>query len=229
MKRQLLFLLLCLGLTSGCATTSYQRASATSVRMDETVKSLTQASRDLDTAVSSLNGLQGRTGSDLRQQYQLFTKRVNLLVSREKQLIARQNQLDAVSREYFSSWQDELKKFKSSDLKKKSRQRRLMTIDVYDRMFDALQVQQESYQLMLNDFADIRRYLGYDLTPDAVNSISENIRKANDDSKSVQQKITQAINELQRTPAPTASEAASAPPPVNPPAAPQPPQPSGQK
>lgn len=206
--------LACCVVFSGCATTtpatysSYRRASATTARMEETGQSLVKAGREIDAAVNSLNSLQGKSGQELRQQYDVFIRRVNVLETMVKRLAAKQNKLETASKKYFNAWENELKRFTNASLKRKSRQRRQMAIDSFNTMFDALQVEDEAYRLILNDMKDIRRFLGYELTPDSIISISENIKRVNDDVVVVHRKIDQALKELQGTQTPLPTETA---------------------
>jgi hypothetical protein len=201
-------LVCCAALLPGCATApmSYNRASAMTQRMDETDRSLARAAREIDSAVNSLNGLQGKSGADLRQQYIIFIRRVNNLEAEQKRVAARENQLEETARTYFRAWEDDLRRFSSADMKKKSRQRLMNTMDSYNRMFDALQVEDESYRIILNDMRDLRRYLGYDLTQDSVNSLGENIKRINQDAQTARQKISEASKELQVTQSPVSSD-----------------------
>jgi chromosome segregation ATPase len=174
--------------------------------MEDTDKGLTTAQRDIDNAVSSLNALQGKSGPDLRQQYIAFNRRVNSLEAQQRKLQSRQDSLQQTARSYFRSWEDDLKRFSNSELKKKSRQRMMNTMDSYNKIFDALAVQDDAYRTILNDMRDLRRYLGYDLTQDSVNSLSDNIKKVNQDAQSVRDKMREASRELEGTSTPVPSE-----------------------
>jgi hypothetical protein len=182
--------------------------------MEETARTLVQGGRSIDDTISALVNLQGRSGPDLQAQYSAFMRRVRQLEAQERKVLARQNSLELASKAYFDSWDAELKRFSSLELKKKSRERRQLAIDSFNRMFDALQVEEESYRVILNDLSDIRRYLGYDLTLQSVDSLKDEIKKVSADSLLVHQKIDQAVRELQltRTPLPAETQAPPAPP-----------------
>lgn len=205
----LLAFLCCILSVTGCATPSYRQAALTTTRMDETSRSLMRAGREIDNTVSALVNLQGKSGVDLRNQYLAFMRRVNELEKQERRVAARQNKLEAASRKYFSSWEDDLRRFRSAELKQKSRERRRAAIDNFDRMFDGLQVQDEAYRRILYDLEDIRRFLSYDLSQQSVDAIKDNIKRVTDDAAVVRSKIDEAVRELQGTTAPLPSETQS--------------------
>lgn len=205
MRNALIWLTCCVVL-GGCATASYKQAAVTTTRMEEAGASLTRAGREIDDTVAALNSLKGKNGIDLRNQYKVFVRRLDAMETQRRQVAARQSRLEAASKSYFAAWDSDLKRFRSSDLRKKSRQRRQAAIDSFNRMFDALQIEEEAYSTIMADMKDIRRYLGYELSPQSVDSLKDEVQKVNSDAAAVHQKIDQAVKELQGTQTPLPSD-----------------------
>jgi len=198
--RRLFQIVLCLAaiVPVGCATRGYERASATSFRIDVLTTELTAAKLKLDTSVGALDKVIS-TEDDSFEPYMNFVHALAQMEGQADTIHAQAEALRSVGASYFDEWEATLASFTSEDMRKLSEARRADLMLAYDEITAVSQKTKEAYEPLMSDLNDIKQYLGLDLSAASVSGIGEQVTKVKGEAAKVQESIdalVQALDQL---------------------------------
>lgn len=193
--------MLLLGMTAclaACGTLGEQYVERATASIHEAQDELTQAKAQIEGTMSKLNVLVNQKEKDMRQPYKLFVRQLAESEVSKEGLRDRLEEMKTDGDTYFQVWERELESFSNPEIRERCEKRRNTALESYQQVTETVQATIDSFDLLLVDLRDIRRYLDIDLTSGGIAAISEVIDKANADSAEVKDLIDSAIRALDR-------------------------------
>jgi hypothetical protein len=187
-----------LALVAGCSTPGYKAAEKTNNSLADVKTELVTDKTALRTAVDNLNDLVYNPQSDLRPQYEKFSKSVNVL---DKSAISSRKSAKefAANREgYLAKWRADTSAITDVDLRARAIDRIHDTEKDFVVLGDKLIAADNALTPLVADIKAIRDYLGNDLTAANIRLVSDRATTAKNNSIAVNQKIDDAIVETDK-------------------------------
>jgi hypothetical protein len=213
-----LFLLSLLA-TSGCKTTTHQRAEIASRRIGDTKAEAVLAKGLITESIDTLNDLTNNPQPNIEPQYEKFSESVDKLETGVQRTRDRISDMRIKREAYLASWQKEAEAIQSPEMQKRA----MVRIEEAKSNFGKLNILGEevktSFAPFLASFKDLQRYIGSDLTPAGVKSVVDLAERARQEEPAIQKSLDALIAELDRVKGEFSSNApvASPPPPPPPP------------
>ena len=218
--------------SSGCKTTTHQRAETAGRRIGETQAEAVHAKSLITESMAALDDLTMNPQPNIEPQYKKFSAAVDKLASGVERTRDSIGDMRAKREEYLASWQKDAESIQDPEMQKRA----LTRIEEAKAAFGKLNVLGEGAKTSLAPFLasvkDLQRYIGSDLTPAGVKSVADLAGKARQSEPALQKDLDDLIAELDRvkgvfsSTAPTPAEAPPAAPPPTPAAGPPPPAPA---
>lgn len=200
-----------LAILTGCAPKgAYEKAEVASRSLATTRAELTGAKAQIDLAVAALDDLVNNPQADMKKQYATFSSAVDSLNKSVDK--ARDRALDARAKreEYLAQWKADTEAISNPDLKARALQRMGDAKASFERLREHLDAIRTTAAPFHSDINDLRRYLGNDLTPAGVKSVSDLVTKTRSGATDTKTKIDEAIAEIDRVSAEISPSAAPA-------------------
>lgn len=182
----------------GLESSGHKRIMKTSSTLSDSKDELLKTKSIIGDAMTTMNGLVQQTFEDILKQYKQFSKE---LANAEKQcskMCDSAEEIQAQGDRFYIAWEEELASFDNPDIRKRSEDRRQISLESYHRMTIAVQAAVEGFDPFLAEMKDIQKYLDIDLTPAGIASISTQIEKTIEKATVVQENIDVAVAEIDR-------------------------------
>jgi len=200
-----------LAVFAGCATSGSNSSSKTASSMDEAREALGKGRAYVSTAVATLNGLLSSQG-DLRRGFDGLESVLGDNRSAADKIGDKLNSMRTSWAAHFSKWQKEVQGIQNAEVRALAEQRRAAAFENFQRAIAQVEGARGAYQEFVQTLSDIRGFLARDITPGALRTITPTIQKASDSAKALQQRLDDAVAELERVAKEFSSQAqASAP------------------
>lgn len=182
----------------GCQTPGYKKAAKTNNSLADVKAELIADKSNLQAAVNHLNDLVYRPASDLRPQYVKFADSVKTLEkSTEASGDSARNMVDN-REEYMSKWRADIAQMTDVDLRMRALDRIQSTEQNFVTLGNKLVDANRSIMPLVNDLKAISVYLGNDLTASGIKTITDRATNAKNQSIAVNQKIDDAVMEVDK-------------------------------
>lgn len=198
MKTRLTASVLSLAFLVGCATPGYKRAEKTSNNLADVKTELITDKARLRTATDSLNALIYEPKSDLRPQYEKFAADVDALETSTAASRASAKAMVADREAYMAKWRADTAAITDTDLRMRAMERLDATRESFDTLGTKLLDASNTMAPVVNDLKALKAYLGNDLTASNIKLISDRATAAKNNSIAVNQKIDDAVMELDK-------------------------------
>ncbi len=186
---------LLLGVLMAVACNAGQLALANSV--NEAIAEVNATNAQLAETMKSVNALMATgSGKDLRPAYQTYVQNVEKTRQAADTTKHRYEQMNADSKNYFSTWKDDNGKISNKDIRTKANQRLEEVKGDYKSAVESLKSAAEKFNPFLSDLSDIQRALSNDLTSKGLASVGDTVKKANFDHDQVQTETNGAAAHL---------------------------------
>lgn len=190
-----------LAVSAGCASTTYNKGTATANTLQASADAVAQTSVRMNDVLVALDNLTANPTGDLRAPYDNFAKAADKLHKSTDKLDAAVEDMHATGAAYLQNWGNEMATIQSADIRSRSSDRRAQ-ISV------KLHAITSSYLSVKGDLApfasgihDIQTYLGTDLTLDGITSIKPVVAKTKADAGPLHDSIKKlqiSFNDLSR-------------------------------
>ncbi len=178
-------------LSAGCATKSGQarEVTRTMTSMQATRQELAKARGHVDDVLGAMDQLGSAPAGSLPWVYRVFTDQVSQTVRQSGTARRRANQMQAQWRQYIASWEREIGKLSTPELRAGAAERRQMVRQDYDRLRDAAGAMEQAYPPFLTQLRDIQKSLSLDLTPPGVRVVQPAFEDAHKSGADLQRAI----------------------------------------
>ena len=166
---------------SGCA--SSPDAGATVASMNTFGVELAKVKDSIDDTVKALEAVVGTEASDIRVNFEAYTKSVAALDRQAQVVRKRAGEMRTMGDEFFKEWEPE-------DV---SPERRAELTASYAKIQEDTTLAKEQFTPFLQALKDIESYLELDLSPTGINSMGELTKKAKDNGAKVKTSIDAAL------------------------------------
>ncbi len=184
---------------SGCAATAgagYERAGSTSESLTTVREEIADAKPVVAEVTSNLEDIANRPAADLKPQFEAFTASLREAERREQRINRRietsQNRREA----YMERWQEDIDEISSQNLRDRALGRMNDTRDKFDALDAKLDVMQQDYKELLEQFNDLRRFLSSDLTIAGISTIRTDVEEIRELEGQLQDAMDDAITAL---------------------------------
>jgi hypothetical protein len=178
-------------LSAGCATKSGQarEVTRTMTSMQATRQELVKARGHVDDVLAAMDQLGSAPAASLPWVYKAFTDQVSQTVRQSGTARRRASQMQAQWRQYIASWEREIGKLSTPELRAGAAERRQMVRQDYDRLRDAAGAMEQAYPPFLTQLRDIQKALSLDLTPPGVRVVQPAFEDAHKSGADLQRAI----------------------------------------
>ncbi len=166
-----------LAASSGCA--SSPDAKATVASMDTFGVEIAKVKDSIDGALKALETVVRSPASDIRANFDAYTKSVAALDKQTKVVRGRAEEMKTMGDEFFKEWEPE----------NVSPERRAELRTSYAKIKNDMALAKEEFTPFLNSLKDIESYLKLDLSPTGINSMGDLVKKAKDNGAQVKSRI----------------------------------------
>jgi hypothetical protein len=199
-----------MGLMVACSSSSTggsDRASSTAESMATLSQRLDKAKAQVDTILGSLDGVVvASKGGDIKEAFKKFASDVDATDSAAEAARGRYASMKAKAEEHFKAWEAESQKITDPALQQAAAKRRDVAQVAFGKVVETSGKVKADYEPFISNLKDIKAYLGADLTPQAVELLEPNIKKA----KSLGESLKKSIQGLQDAMASVRSELTAA-------------------
>ncbi len=176
-------------LFTGCASTGYQKAAATSDSLSTAATQVDLARSQITEAVTALNALLMRPSEDLRPAFKRYQTAVTSLDQTVADVNRQTLEMESQGRKYFDSWDARVAQMKNENIRSRSQERQQEVTaqfnDIQQRYLDA----RRQFEPLIANLHDIQGLLSVDLTPAGVASAREFADRADGNASSVRRAL----------------------------------------
>jgi len=168
-----------LGVLAGCASTGYDKATATGTALQATAQQVSLGSAQLTETMAFLNNLVERPQADLRPQFEKFSTALDQLQALAKDVNDKATDMQAKGQDYFKAWDQQLATIKNEDIRTRSAKRQQEVAAKFQTMNGDYQEAKTAFKPLMSNLQDIKTYLSNDLTANGIASIKKTVAQAN--------------------------------------------------
>jgi len=190
LKLQLIACTAAVGLLSGCASNSYDKAAATGTALQTTAAQIYQGNAQLTLVMADLNNLVERPQADLRPQFDKFSDAVNKLQSLASDVNDKATDMQAKGADYFKDWDQQLATIKNEDVRARSSKRAKEVETKFIALNGSYQEAKTAFKPFMSDLQDIQTALGNDLTPAGIDAVKKTVAQANKEVKPLKKTVS---------------------------------------
>jgi len=194
-------------LLAGCSSPGYQKGNAAAYSMQTGAQQVQIESGVLDTTMAALKDLVNNP-SNLQQQYQRFSKQLDLLIAAAQRVDETGKRIQAKGAAYFQSWDRQLGAIDYEYIRTLSQTRRTEATNHFADVTRRYQENQQVVQPVVSYLKDIRTALGSDLTLAGVQSMKDVVANAEQNAAKVQTALASLVTDLNNSSAKLSSSVA---------------------
>jgi len=203
MKTKLITTLCALTLGAALAQPDLAAADkpASVISLADLNKQLGQLQTDVSSAIGSLNAVKdsGKDAAALSKSAAQFSRAFNALQTQMDNVRSNAVTIKATVSQHYDAWQKEMSSMESAKLREKAQDRFTQSRKEFDKIVDRATEAKEVAVPFVSELKDINIYLNADLSEEAVKSLSNDIWKLGNTSKSVNSKIEAVKEQIDRT------------------------------
>jgi len=188
--------LLSLCWVAGCATKGYDRSEDAARSLHEASASVRAQSVAFESALGSLNDLVTKPASDLKPQFELFSRSLESLVSASKRTDSAVNRMKEKNQAYLESWNKQLADMNYEYIRTNSLARKQEVTASFDAVSRRCNEAKAAVDPLIVYLQDIRRALSTDLTPGGLEAVKGIANHADDTTGKVRTALANLSTEL---------------------------------
>jgi hypothetical protein len=173
-------------------------ASMQAPTLDTFKAELTDKKAQIDGALATLNKLTDpRTpASELRGTYDTYADQLARITQHSQQMKQEAERMRDERAAYFARWEDKAAEIDNPSIRASAEARKNRLRAAHDRITTAALAARDSYDPLMRDLQDVRKFLATELSPATTAMLGDVGKKANADGANVKQKIDAVIAEL---------------------------------
>lgn len=177
--RYFLALLFSISFLTGCESTYYSAMEQVGVhkrdimvdRVEEAKSSQQEAQQEFSSALETLSALSKFDGGDLEAMYNQINDKYEDSEEASEDVSERISAIEDVSQALFDEWEEELKLYTNSKLRRNSESKMNETKSSYQTMLKAMKKAEAKMEPVLNTLRDNTLYLKHNLNASAISSL----------------------------------------------------------
>ena len=190
-------------LLAGCSSAYYSGMETFGVhkrdilvdRIDEAADSQETAKEQFKDALEQFGSVVNYDGGDLQQTYEQLNAEYESSKDSANNVSRRIDSVEAVSKDLFDEWEDELDSYTSQDLRKKSKSQLKQTRLQYSELIESMRAAEEKMQPVLDVFGDQVLFLKHNLNARAVASLQSEYESISADVAQLVREMEVSINQ----------------------------------
>ena len=194
MQRLLLVGFIALATLSACRSTKAPDPSASTVASMEQLQSeLSRAKVDVNSTVAILNQLTSKD-TDLQKQFKSLQASIKTLETKSQLVHGMRQSMDKQEAAFLEEWKGKLMRVANDDLRQQLTERRDATKAMFDELEKRCDTARATFDPWILQLNDVRKYLDANLSPSALESLSDTFDSINEGAPKLVSEID-AINE----------------------------------
>jgi hypothetical protein len=188
-------------LLAGCATTKSGQASEVTramTSMRTTREELAKARGHVDDVLATMDQLRAAPAASLPWVYRVFTDQVSQTVRQSGTVRRRASRMQAQWRQYLASWEKEIARLSTPELRAGAAERRQTVLQNYERLRNAAGAMDQAFPPFLTQLRDIQKSLSLDLTPPGVRVAQPAFEDAHKSGAVLKQTITTFMAQIEQ-------------------------------
>jgi hypothetical protein len=186
-----------LSISAGCRTTGTERAAKAAESLNVLQAEIGSANEKLGLSVAALNDLVKNPQSNLRPQYETFSKSLEALDAQIASVRSRAETMKARGKEYFTAWEETSKSLSSPEMQEYSQGRRAQLGASYESIQTEVARIGELGKPLMAALRDTQKVLSLDLTPSGLDLAKAPSEKANVDAAALKVEVEKLQKDLQ--------------------------------
>jgi hypothetical protein len=181
---------------SACASSGYERASATADKTSAYRDNLVRLGEQVGLTSEALRALSQNPGDSPRSNQETFETFARELANLEADAARSRKtfgKMDGRAESFFGGWSQDAARISDADLKKSAESRRTTLQANYRKLAEGQEAADQALALFVRALADLRLYLEHDLTAAGIASAGRTIEKAFADGAALQEQLRQQI------------------------------------
>lgn len=185
-----------LSLVAGCASRGYHTGERTATNLQSLATRIEMAGRQMDIAVTELDGLVNNPQPDLRPQFDRFSAAVGQLNTLATNVVKADAELQARSKLHTSNWDKELTTIQNDSIRASAQARKLEVTSQFDAVRNTCLAVQTALNPVQSDLRDLQRYLNSDLTMGGLATIKDTATRVARNAAPARESVTKLVGEL---------------------------------
>jgi hypothetical protein len=188
--------LVVVGAVAGCRTTAYDKGDGAARSLKQASAQVEAETRQIDRTLDALNQLVNSPNTDLKPQYEHFSKSFDRLVRTAEEVEKTRVRMERKTAEYFIMWDEQVTTINYGKIREQSEARRAEVTNQFVLVNTRYQEAHEVVWALINYLRDIRTALSLDLTRGGLDSVRDIARNANDNAGKVEVALGRLSQEL---------------------------------
>jgi hypothetical protein len=185
-----------LTLVAGCASRGYHTGERTATNLQAIATRLEMAGRQMDIAVTELDGLVNNPQPDLRPQFDRFSAAVGQLHPLATNVVKADAELQARSKLHAQNWDKELAAIQNETIRASAQARKLEVTGQFDTVHNTCLSVQTALGPVQSDLRDLQRYLNSDLTMGGLATIKDTATRVARNAAPARESVSKLVGEL---------------------------------
>jgi hypothetical protein len=171
------------------AASGADQADKVAQKMLDFDKALGQASAQIDATLTTMNSMNGASGSDLSSKYKDFGKQVKKLEDMSNKAKAQAQKSNEQRDEYLKDWQASQANIQNEQLKAASEARRNELMPKIEAIKNSLGAARDAFTPFMQNLKDLNTYFANNLTPQGMTGASDLMGKVSAAGNTVKENI----------------------------------------
>ncbi len=182
--------------TSACASSGYERASATADKTSAYRENLERLGARVGLATEALRALSENPGDSPRsnrETFETFARELANLESSAEHSRKNYGRMDGRAESFFGGWTEDAARINNADLKKSAETRRTALQANYEKLAQGQLAADQALERHVQTLTDLGLYLEHDLTVAGIASAKSTIQKAFADGAALQEQLREQV------------------------------------
>lgn len=154
--------------------------------------------RQIDSTLAALADVTNPNTTDLRRAYDKYSDQLARTEHQAMDVKTEAAAMRAARQDYFAKWEAMTTEIDNPTIRASAEARRQRLRDAHERIITSSEQLRDSYEPLMKDLQDVRKFLGGDLSKQSVSLLGDVSTKSQADGAIVKQKIDTIVDELDR-------------------------------
>jgi chromosome segregation ATPase len=185
-------------LASCQSSSGHAQADSTAMHMDELRAALTDTKTKVEDSAKALAGVLEKAEADPAPAFEHYKASVSATESAAAQARSQTEALKSQGAGYFQAWEKQAESITDPELKQRAMDRRTKLAAAVESVSTTMAAAGEELDTYIKSLKDMQTYLSNDLTPAGIKSVKDRIKKADDMSEEIGEKIDKVVAALEK-------------------------------
>lgn len=185
-----------LAVASGCAKRGYQTSEKTAAHLQSAATRLEAAGRQMDIAITELDGLVNNPQADLRPQFDRYSAAVKQISPLSTNIAKANLELQNRTKLHMESWDKEISTINNESIRASAQARKQEVVNHFAGVSNACVAAQTALAPVQAELLDVQRYLNSDLTMGGLAAIKDTATRAGKNAAPARESIAKLVSEL---------------------------------